>query len=283
MPPVTFISYREDWRATVSDADAAKNDSGIDLDEFLKECQLRLSTDTAIATPKKQYEYVVRGIFKDPCVKFDPLQVMPSEGKSDRSAVLLHDPLFESDRYRQFINTLSNLMETQRLEVYERVIYTRKSVAQSHTAVNFTSKAATDDNTTLELLIHKPPSPLAGKCTLVELDRDRVVASAEDMIIRTVGGTVGIDIVSVLPMVNFEVKNRMFVCGHVFGSHYGTAMQAEIAVLRHYLDCNPQTPLSPNCFLVEIRFMGEGDIESCKARLREYTQLLYNYAEFSFE
>ncbi|GFE53737.1 hypothetical protein BaOVIS_011410 [Babesia ovis] len=254
-----------------------------DLDSVFKVSKSLLDADGMLHTPKLRYEYVVSGIFKDPTVSFDPSAVLSPETTSDSDSPRLCDPIFDSTLYRDFLNTLSHLMETQRLESYERLVYSRGSVARSHSAINFTSNVATGETKTLELFVHKDPSPLAGQCTMFDLHNHSASTSSADVVTRSVGGMVGVDMVSVLPIYGFTLTKRMFVCGHVFSSNYGNPMHMEIAVLRHYLDCNPKTPLLPNCLLVELRCRGDGDIDMYKSRLRDYTRLLYNYVEFSFE
>ncbi|ORM39624.1 uncharacterized protein BXIN_0080 [Babesia sp. Xinjiang] len=283
MASLRVTNYVANWRTTAPSADTDEPNSDEELDSFLKECQSRMATGGHMPMPKKRYEYVISGIFRDTNVQFDPAKVLPSESSPDNNSHRLSDPMYQSELYRDFLNTLSHLMETHRVEAYERLTFTRRPLAQSRNPVNFTSKTATEESKTVELHIHKPPSKIAGRCTLVHMDHLKASMSSADVVVREVGSGVSADMATVLPLCDFIMTKRMFVCGHIFTSNYGNPSHVEIAVLRHYLDCNPQAPASPNGLLVEIRCRGEADIETYKTRLREYARLLYNYVEFSFE
>ncbi|GIX66120.1 mediator complex subunit MED18, putative [Babesia caballi] len=275
--------YVANWREGEPDArppaEPAPIDSEAELDSFLQECQAHPGADPFCSAPRAQHEYVVSGIFKDPSVR--PAAAGSAEPRSPSTALRCSDPLFSSALYREFLDTLSHLMDTQRVVAYERLTYRRAPLAGSRGALNFTSNVDAEERKTLVLCVHKPPGPLAGQCTLVEVDHERASASSADVVVRPAGYTVGIDMATVLPLCGYDVVKRLFVCGHVFTRNHGNPSQVEVAVLRHYVDCDPTMPVSPNTMLVEVRCTGDGDLETYKARLLEHSGLLYKYVEFA--
>ncbi|CDR95797.1 hypothetical protein, conserved [Babesia bigemina] len=267
------------WRPGAEPPDT---DSEAELEAFYRECMSAASGDAAAASSKKRYEYVVFGIFRDPSVHVPETAEPEPEAAQANPPSRMSDPIYQSPLCQEFLDTLSHLMETQRVEARHLLAYRRDGERHARASLNFTSKEATVKSSSVKVNVHKPPSPLAGQCTMVEANEKPVVSSA-DVVVRPIGGAVNADILTVLPLCGYRVVSRMFICGHVFTSNYGNPSQVEVAVLRHYADCNPNTPVSPDSLLVEVRCVGDGDPETYKARLREYTQLLYKYVDFSLQ
>lgn len=266
-------------------SDLGEDDSDAELDAFFQQCKAFVTVERSKSS-KRQYEYVVSGIFRDPSVTFDALNTSLHHGKEEdpfAESKISGDPIYSSPLYKEFIETLSHLTTTQRVEAYEHLTFTRSTVSNSRTALNFTNTVGIDERKSIDIYVHKTPGPLHGKCTLRELDGGKRSSASGDVVVRNLQTVVDHDMITVIQLYGYRYTKRMYVCGHVFTNNYGNPNHIEIAVLRHYLDCDPAAPASPNTLLVELRCIGDGEIETYRSLLRDYTRLLYKYVNFSLE
>ncbi|GBE59691.1 mediator complex subunit MED18, putative [Babesia ovata] len=272
-----------------SGAPPPDSDSEAELDAFYNECISVANGETQAQPPKKRYEYVVCGIFRDPSVTANPNpEAEPAKEQAQTPGqttppLRMSDPIYQSPLCREFLDTLSHLTETQRVEAIHILTFQRVGDLASGVAMNFTKNAESVRSSTVKVSVHKKPSPLAGKCLIIDADDEKPFSSSADIIVRPIGDAVSSEILLVLPLCGYQVLNRVFISGHVFTNNSGNPSQVEVAVLRHYLDCNPTTPVSQDSLLVEVRCVGDGDPETYKARMREYTQLLYKYVDFALQ
>ncbi|KAK1442063.1 hypothetical protein BgAZ_400930 [Babesia gibsoni] len=259
------------------------NESDAELDAFFQECQELLQAYRAQYVSKKCCEYVITGIFKDPNVKIEaPLPSENAEQESDTKEIpMASDPIFNGSLYKEMLDTLSHLMETQKVEAYEQVTFTKKPETDKSSVLDFTRAVKIEESKSIDVYFHKGTASRESRCALRVLDVEKASTSSSDVVIRNVPTAVGEDIYTILPLYDYEITKKIYVCGHVFANNYGNENHIEIAVLRHYLECNPSTPASPECLLVEIRCIGTGELELYKNVLGDYKKLLYKYVTFS--
>lgn len=264
-----------------------EDDSDAELDAFLQECQAKQLEDLLPHTPKKRYEYVVSGIFQDPGPEFNATEssgsAVPGGPGISNEDPLTEDPIYNSLLYKELLETLSHLMEIHEVEVYEQITFTRNSAARSTSALNFTKTGEMGQSRSIEVHIHKATDRLKESFMLRTLYNEKGSSTGSDVSIRNMLTPVGNDIVTVLQLQGYNISKRLYVCGHVFTNNYGNHNHIEIAVMRHYLDCNPATPVCPKSLLVEVRCIGDGEVETYRNLLSDYTKILYKYVNFSME
>lgn len=121
-------------------SDLGEDDSDAELDAFFQQCKAFVTVERSKSS-KRQYEYVVSGIFRDPSVTFDALNTSLHHGKEEdpfAESKISGDPIYSSPLYKEFIETLSHLTTTQRVEAYEHLTFTRSTVSNSRTGVFWT-------------------------------------------------------------------------------------------------------------------------------------------------
>ncbi|UKJ87740.1 hypothetical protein MACJ_000180 [Theileria orientalis] len=188
--------------------------------------------------------------------------------------------LGRSKLYLEFVCTLKHLSDACTIHEYMRFLYDKDRTNMLKN-VNFSRSDRFEDNAKhYEVLIHRRPYHLIGKCTLREVDGPVSMGSAnsDNLSMRSVySAVISSGILDVLPSLGYKMMKQHNVVSQVFHINYGSHNYVQVSLYRYY---DLEKELFPGTLLTEIRCFGNSEIEFYKNLTNTFAKLLYKFVQF---
>lgn len=183
----------------------------------------------------------------------------------------------ESDLYQELRETLGHLSDISTVHEYDFYLYVRDKKHFNRVA-NFVSRDQ-EEVKHYEVQVHRKPFNMVGSCTLREIHGPPGVR-VNEINIRTVQSINAEDnIMSVLEALGYTASKKSRIKSHVFHINHGTSNYTQISIARHYSQETGEL-LLPGKALVEVKCIGNGDLEVYKTLLKKYSKLLGKFVTF---
>ncbi|AFZ80424.1 hypothetical protein BEWA_032770 [Theileria equi strain WA] len=178
--------------------------------------------------------------------------------------------------YEELKEMLEHVSDICTVHEYDFHLYIRDK-RYFNRAANFVSRDQ-EEIKHYEVLAHRQPFNMAGSCTLREIHGPPGVR-VNEINMKTVQSINADDgIMGVLEALGYTASKRSRVQSHTFHIGHGTSNYTQISVARHYSETGEA--LAPGKALIEIKCIGNSDLDTYKTLLKKYSKLLGKFVTF---